>query len=129
MFKTIFRILYWSVFLSIFVKCDSYEFPIAPYPKVVTLQVVGIPGKGVTFQGDITHLNDEPIVNHGFVWGLSKYPTIKYGGKIELGSTSTAGVFHADLEAELNPDSTYNVRAFISTKTYLFYGENVSFKK
>src|SRR5687768_16815252 len=128
MYKAIFRIIICTVFLSVIVRCDTYEFPESPYPRVDTQPVVNISEKGVTFQAEIIHLTDKPIIDHGFVWGPRENLFISVDDKIRLGQLSAKSLFEYELESGLYDDSTYYVRAFVSTDTHLIYGTTVSFR-
>ncbi len=128
MLKTIFKILFISISLLFFVKCDNYEFPESPYPRVETFSVVNISKTGVTFQANSTQKGNLPIINHGFVWSDTSYPTIDYNqGKVELGPISNLRNFEATVQFGFAQGKPYYVRAFIATSEYLIYCESASF--
>ncbi|MBL0743474.1 IPT/TIG domain-containing protein [Chryseolinea lacunae] len=124
--KTLFKI---SVILLVslaFVKCDKNDFPTPPYPTVQTLEVTGISENGVTFEGAVRSMNDEPIIDHGFVWGLYQY-AIEGQFKTSLGPRDGAGAFTLDVSSGLYADTLYYVKAYLKTKTYTVYGEEQPF--
>ncbi|MBX2957051.1 MAG: IPT/TIG domain-containing protein [Cyclobacteriaceae bacterium] len=127
MHKRVFSISITFVCILLLIKCDNYEFPKSPYPKIETLPVVNISKTGVTFQANITQQGKLPIVSHGFVWSNIENPTINSQDKVQLGPTSKLGNFEATVQSGLTEGETYYVRAFIATAEYFVYGENESF--
>src|SRR5687768_8541192 len=128
MYKAVFKGILFSFSLSLLVTCDNYEFPASPYPRIETLPVADISETGVTFQAKIIRLGDKPITDHGFVWGFDENLSISSEDKIQLGSISGSGEVEAEVKYGLYPDTTYYVKAFIATDSYLVYGKVVSFK-
>jgi hypothetical protein len=125
--KAISKIVVFSAFLLFLVKCDRYEFPQSPYPKITTLPVTNISETGVTFHASINRLASVPIINHGFVWGTDEEATVSSEYRLQLGPVSAIGEFEADISAGLDKDRTYFVRAFVATSDYYVYGDPVSF--
>jgi hypothetical protein len=113
--------------LSLLAQCDRYEFPKPPYPRVATNEVTNLSAAGVTLQGTILDVADEPITDHGFVWAFSDFYTIA-PFKASLGATEGPGAFSFDVSDGLFADSTYYVKAYVSTKSYTTYGVSVSFR-
>jgi hypothetical protein len=124
--NTFFRTTLIVLVLSLLAQCDRYEFPKPPYPTVATNAVTDISVSGATLHGTILDVNDEPIIDHGFAWSFSDFNTIP-SFRASLGATEGAGPFSLDLSAGLFADSTYYVKAYVSTKTYTTYGTVVSF--
>ncbi len=116
-----------SVSLLIMVKCDNYEFPKSPYPRVENLAITNISETGVTFQANITQLGEQPIMNHGFIWGTSENLSFTNEDKIELGAISDLGEIEANVKSGLYKDETYFVKAFLATSNYFVYGDAISF--
>lgn len=127
MYKSVFKILTISVSLLLLVKCDNYEFPKSPYPRIETLSVVNISETGVTFQANIIQHGDLPIINHGFVWGITTNLSIDRAENIQLGATAELGNFEVDIKSGLSKNKKYFVRGFVATSDYIVYGEPVSF--
>lgn len=127
MHKRAFSISITFVCILLLIKCDNYEFPKSPYPKIETLPVVNISKTGVTFQANITQLGEKEITNHGFVWGLNENLTINSEDKIQLGAMPGIGNYEADVKSGLFEGETYFVKAFVATADYFVYGEAVSF--
>jgi hypothetical protein len=113
---------------SLLVRCDNYEFPKSPYPRIETLPVVNISETGVTFQANVTQKGNLPIINHGFVWGTEENLSISSEDKVQLGPTSNLVNFEANVKSGLYKGESYFVKAFVATDNYFVYGEAVSFK-
>lgn len=114
--------------LFLLLQCGKYEFPKSPYPRLETLSVTNISGSGATFQANLLNLGDNPIVNHGFIWGPDASVEFSGSEKIELGNSLVPGVFKADVNYGLYPDTTYYVKSFIKTQQITVYGKTVIFK-
>ena len=129
MLRAIFNILVISISMLFLVKCDNYEFPKSPYPRLETLNVTNISTTGVSFRGNLVQLGDKPIIDHGFVWGFEKNITLETAneGILRLGTTSSVGEFQGDVFSGLFKDKTYYVRAFVNTEAYKVYGDPVAF--
>lgn len=110
-----------------FITCDNYEFPKSPYPRIETLVVTDITENGVNFQANLIQLGNQPITNHGFVWGITEDISIASEDKVQLGAQSNAGKFEAIVKSGLEKDVTYFVKAFVATKDYFVYGKAIEF--
>jgi hypothetical protein len=128
MFRILTRAFAFAAGISFLFRCDNYEFPDSPYPGVETLSVANISETGVTFHATITRLSSKSITNHGFVWGFTQNLSVTSANKIQLGAATLAGGFEAEVKYGLYADSTYFVKAFLTTDLYTVYGEAVSFK-
>jgi hypothetical protein len=122
------RALIILVFVFLLIQCGKYEFPKSPYPRLETLSVTNISGSGVTFQANLLNMGDDPILNHGFIWGFKADIDLGSGEKIDLGNSSVPGIFKADVNYGLYPDTTYYVKSFIETQQFVVYGKAVIFK-
>lgn len=124
--KTLFQISAILLVSLVFVQCDKNEFPTPPYPTVQTREVTGISASGVTLGGVVVSLNEEPIVDHGFEWGLYQYH-LEGQFKTALGPKDGTGSFTLDVSSGLYADTLYYVKAYVKTKTYTVYGEEQTF--
>ncbi len=127
MSRVISKALFFIVLASLLVKCDNYEFPKSPYPRIETLPVVNISETGVTFQANVTQKGNLPIINHGFVWGTDENLSFSSEDKVQLGPTSNLVNFEADVKSGLYKGESYFVKAFVATDDYFVYGEAISF--
>lgn len=112
---------------ALLLTCTTYEFPESPYAKIETLPVANLTQEGVTFQGVISKLSVDKIIDHGFIFGLNS--TLRFGDfrKISLGPSTEVGVFEHVQKTELYSDSTYYIQAYITTASYTALGEILSF--
>jgi len=126
--KRLFHISLLCFCLIISVRCDTYDFPDAPYPRIETLSVTNISRHGVMFHAKIDLTGDQPIINHGFVWGLQDRFLISNAEKIELGPVSNPHFVHTFAESPFYARTTYYVRAFVQNESYVVYGAAVPFQ-
>ena len=116
-----------AVCFILLIKCDNYDFPDSPYPRIETISIVNVSEAGVTFQANILKLGKTPIINHGFAWGLQENFTINNLDKVNLGPIADVGLFEAEVKYGLYADTTYYVKSFVQTESYFVYGKTVSF--
>lgn len=119
--------LFLLIALSIIQFTCDYEFPKSPYPRIETLAVIDITENSVTFQADLIQLSNQPIINHGFVWGITEDISIASEDKVQLGAQSNTGKFEAIVKSGLEKDVTYFVKAFVATDDYFVYGKAMEF--
>ena|SRR5687768_4782562 len=123
--RTVLTIFLPIVCFSVWLSCDNYEFPPSQYPKVATLPVK-TSQSGIIFQGELSHLGNRPLINHGFIFALNE--SLSQSEQIELGPLAVTGMFESVVTSGLLPNTTYFVKAFVSTDSYDAYGELFSFK-
>jgi len=105
--------------------CNKNDFPKVPYPRVETLPVSDISFEGATVNGMIRSEGDEDVTGYGFEWRLQSGYGLVY--TISLSYEDEPEIFTYDITSGLLFDSTYSVRAFVTTSHYKVYGEYVSF--
>lgn len=101
--------------------CDRYEFPPSVYPAIETLDPEDISESGVTFRANLSRLGSTTITSHGFLYGFNQ--GLQNAEKIDFGIASETGVIEAVLDEGLHADTTYFLKAFAATETYVVYGE------
>ncbi|HEY8937351.1 MAG TPA: hypothetical protein VIM65_19130 [Cyclobacteriaceae bacterium] len=115
--------------LIVFISCDSYEFPHAPYPVAETNSVSDITASNATFKAHISNYDNTSIIDHGFVWGKNPEHSVSSGKVIDLGIFQTnKGNFNATIEKTFSKDTTYYVRSYIKTTSLTIYGNSILFK-
>jgi len=82
--------------------------------------------EGCQVDGEIFDAGKDGISQHGFSWSVAKNPSIETGEKNQLGPRSSTGSFFAELE-DLNPSTTYYIRAYATSKDKTVYGEEHTF--
>jgi hypothetical protein len=81
---------------------------------------------GATFSAEITHLGNQPIDEHGFVWGKTSTLDDETSLLVKLGSLN-APAFSHDLRSALISGEDFYVRAFVTSGGRTIYGRAVSF--
>ncbi|NVK53158.1 MAG: IPT/TIG domain-containing protein [Flavobacteriaceae bacterium] len=114
--------------LFLLVQCSQNDILERSYPTIETLDVTQVSENGVTFNATITNTGNYAILEHGFVWSTSIYPTIHDSEKIIFNSSIQSNKFSADISTTLNNGYIYTVRSFIKTKDYLVYGNALKFQ-
>ena len=95
-------------------------------PKVVTFAPTKISSNNVTFSGSNENSNGYLFTERGFI--VSKKPNISFTNK-EYTFTSNMGIGAFETIGDLQPNTTYYVKAYTKTKDYLtVYGNEISFK-
>jgi hypothetical protein len=93
-----------------------------------TNTVTQISTSGATFSATIISLNNEPLLNHGFVWSSSDVVFLHSDDFVTLGERSQTGDYQTTIQATFIKGRTYFVKAYVSTETYTVYGNLMSFK-
>jgi hypothetical protein len=107
-------------------NCEKESARPRSYPRVTSMPVTNISESGADFRARIYSIGTEPIIDHGFVWGLTD-PSIEYSDKILLGVCDT-GLFSYRISAGLRKDIKYYVKPFAQTAKHVVYGVTQVFK-
>ncbi len=107
-------------------KTEDYPINIKVYDKltVITDAVSNFTSTTAVVSGNVTDDGGEDVTDRGVYYSTSENPE-STGAKVQLGSGM--GGFIGNL-AELEPDTTYYVKAYATNKDETAYGEQVSFK-
>lgn len=96
-------------------------------PTVTTGSVSNVTTTTATVSGNVTSDGGATITQRGFVYGLTTNPVIG-GDNVNISVLpGTTGEF-SDLLTELEPGTTYHVRAFATNSEGTSYGDNVEFE-
>ena len=106
-------------------SCTQEEITPRSYPRVETHDATGITSLQVMLNGEITFTN-VAVVEYGFVWTNSGFPTLESGTKITLGSRKDAGSFTSELTLTRR-NTIYSIRAFARSAKTVVYGNMVEF--
>ncbi len=79
-----------------------------------------------TVEAEITNIGIGSITAHGHVWDTKPAPTISLTTKIDYGAKSNTGTYSSTL-TELNSETEYFVRAFVTNSAGTAYSSEVSF--
>jgi hypothetical protein len=119
-------VLFFLLLLFLF-SCDN-EADIMPqaYPIVLMSGVVA-ENDGATFGAKIVDPGNKPFTEKGFVWGLTKKPTLTGCHSIVEPDPEKETNFDVKITSGLAKDTTYYVRAYIKTSIYTVYSNEVAF--
>ena len=102
--------------LTLNFKTSSINIDTAPITDISDISAVS--------GGQITSNGVEPIIERGVVWSESELPTI---GDFKSEDGNGIGSFVSQM-TNLNPSTTYYVRAYASTSQETYYGSQKSFE-
>ena len=104
---------------------NQEQFTTVDLVSVTTADVTEITARTATSGGNLTGNGGAEVIARGVVWGTSEIPTIEsYIGKTTDGSGT--GSFISEL-TELNPGTTYYIRAYATNLEGTSYGEQIEF--
>jgi hypothetical protein len=105
---------------------NQEQFTTVDLAFVTTAGIKDITSRTATSGGNITYDGGAEVTARGVVWGTSDNPTVdSYIGKTNDGSGS--GSFESEL-TELDPGTTYYVRAYAKNLEGVSYGDQIEFK-
>lgn len=93
---------------------------------LTTQAVTAIAATTATGNGNISTYNGSSATQHGHVWSTTTGPTVALTTKTALGAKSTTGAFTSNITG-LSFNTTYYVRAYVTTPFGTTYGSEVSF--
>lgn len=125
--KAILRNLLLISLLSLLVKCNKDEVTGRDYPRIKTLPVTEITPDGARFNAEIIFRGNFEVINYGFVWSEYINPAIENSDRVIYSDNIDSKNFTETIETALKENVSYYVRAFIKTKDFIVYGENISF--
>jgi sugar lactone lactonase YvrE len=96
------------------------------YPNISTNPVSQIGSTSAIFNGNISNTNGSTIIAKGFVWSTSSNPTTTLSTKT-MENDSRTGNFTGSAST-LAQNTTYYVKAYVTTSFGIVYGGEVSFK-
>jgi N-acetylneuraminic acid mutarotase len=116
-----------GIFL-LFLQC-SQEFGLEEklYPTVETFIPSEVTENGANLKGELLFIGKEAILDLGFVYRNIPNPDIENAERISLGKTESPLRFQEFANRNLVKGKTYYVRTYAQTKSYLVYGNEVSF--
>lgn len=125
--KAILRTVLLISLLSLLVKCNKDEVTGRDYPRIKTLPVTEITPDGARFNAEILFRGDFEIINYGFVWSEYINPVIQNSDRVVYTDNIVSENFSEIIETTLKENVSYFVRAFVETKDFIVYGENIQF--
>ncbi len=95
---------------------------------VETMDATDVRAGSAVLNGKITRDMSPSINEYGFVYSKKAAPTLQNGStKITLLNTPTIGAVYNTLISNLEKETTYYARAYVSNGTDIAYGEQISF--
>src|SRR3989337_3702794 len=113
--------------LIILSSCTEEEVTARKYPRVSTDEVTDLTISSMVFHGNL-YFSSVEIMDHGFVWTGTGFPTITNGNKISMGATNKLGSFESTASGTLIDGKTYLARAYVQSADYIVYGELLEFE-
>lgn len=126
-YNKIIKCLKFIFIVVLFATCSDDEITPRDYSRVSTLEVTNINNSGAQFNGEIIHEGNQKVIEHGFVWGTHKSPSLETSEKNILKEDITTGKFSSLISTTLDENIQYYVRAYAKDDEYLVYGKNVTF--
>jgi len=109
-------------------SCTEEEVTTRKYARVSTEEITEITSSGMIFHGKLFFSSGD-IMDHGFVWTDTGFPTLTNGNKISLGAKSDLGEFESSVTGTLQQGKLYSVRAYVQSSTYTMYGKILEFRR
>ena len=109
-----------------FYACSEPVVTVRTYPRVSKLEITNVANSGATFKAEITYASTA-IIDHGFIWTLSGFPTLSNGEKASLGSKAGSGAFGSTVSKGLQVGKKYSMCAYARSNQEVVYGDVVEF--
>ncbi|MBV6641709.1 MAG: hypothetical protein KI791_13380 [Cyclobacteriaceae bacterium] len=120
------------IIFSIFSSCDDQEMVVTSrdFPRLETLTISENTIKGARFNARFRYRGDFEILNYGFIWNETPYPTLRTPSTDNyiVNENIQAETYSVFISEGLIAGETYYVRAFVQTSDYTIYGINQTFK-
>lgn len=102
-----------------------------PFARIQTLPATEIDSTGVTLHAEVLDFNEEAVTDYGFIWisydqNVLNLPPDRFSYK-SLGSNLDKKEFSTRVDAGLEANVVYYVRAYIRSAKSTVYGEAVAF--
>ncbi len=122
--------LLFLLFLMAFLSCQKEEIE-RRFARIRTLPATEIDSTGVTLHAEVLDFNEEVVIDYGFIWTtydqtVFNLPPERFSYK-SLGAKLDTKEFSARIEAGLEADIVYYVRAYVRSAKHTVYGEAVAF--
>jgi hypothetical protein len=105
-------------------SCTEEEVTSRDYPRVDTNEISDITATTAVFRGEIFFSSSE-ILDHGFIWTDTGFPTLENGNKVSLGLKNGPGLFEITASVNFQAGKMYSVRAYAQSANYKVYGKTI----
>jgi len=114
--------------LALLISCTKTEKATKQrFPIVITGLATHINSEGVTFNGSFLQAGNGAVIDHGFVFSTSNWPSFSTGDKVSLGASSGNGSFTATANFAMMAGKTYYVSAYAKNSERIYYADPVDF--
>jgi sugar lactone lactonase YvrE len=115
------------ILLLFFTQCEEKSLDIRDFPRIETTDFKLMPAGRVIFFGKYLVAGKSDVIDHGFTWSETTFPTIENSAKVSLGNLANPSTFEGEVIDEFIKGEKYLVRAYAVTSDYTVYGQYLSF--
>ena len=94
-------------------------------PDVSTSLIIDLTDVSLSIAGNINHLGNDIIIEHGHCWSVTPDPTIDLLTRTELGGRNTTGEFTSHI-TNLIQNTTYFIKAYAINSAGVAYGNEIA---
>ncbi|MEL6650996.1 MAG: hypothetical protein AAFQ87_09370 [Bacteroidota bacterium] len=118
------RFVFFLFVIFILGSCENSDPQNPTAPSLTTAAAENITGSTATLGGTITNTGGEGLQTRGVCWGLNANPTIF--DNYQPADGDSTGSFKVEI-SDLQPNTTYHVRAFAQNSSEEAYGNDIEF--
>ncbi len=118
------RFVIFLSFIIVLGACDNNNPPVTSAPSLSTAEAENITGASAILGGTIISTGGESLQTRGVCWGMNPNPTIS--DNYQPADGDSTGSFKVEI-SELQPNTTYHVRAYAQNSSEQAYGNDISF--
>ena len=102
---------------------ENVSFDFNAVMPIVSTDRIEIPNNtSAVFYGTVSSLGDPAYIERGFVYGTMLLPSLENAATKIVAEGTILGVFNAEV-SDLDPQETYNIRAYVKSQAGVVYGE------
>lgn len=129
MFSNLMKVRIEYLFLGCFLilaACNQEDY-VRGYPQIVSSRITSNTALGISVEAGIGGVDQDKIIDAGFVWGTKEQLSIEKNFITHLGKPASANL-STDIHSQMIAGKTYFMRAFLQTDRIIVYGPPMSFK-
>lgn len=101
---------------------EEIIFDLNAVMPIVSTDRIEFNNTSAVFYGTVSSLGDPAYMERGFVYGTMLLPSLENAATKIVAEGTVLGVFNAEV-SDLDPQETYNIRAYVKSKAGVVYGE------
>ena len=101
---------------------EEIIFDLNAVMPIVSTDRIEFNNTSAVFYGTVSSLGDPAYMERGFVYGTMLLPSLENAATRIVAEGTLLGVFNAEV-SDLDPQETYNIRAYVKSKAGVVYGE------